>query len=118
MYTLHISQAQKAELQGRTSYRMVGYDGIKSDRMTFGVCCLPPLSKTNPHKHLDEEEIIYITEGFGRVHFEDGGIESIEPGTVIVAPKGVNHTIENISRNTMKWCFCFNPPVKSKSYAK
>ena len=46
--------------------------------------------------------------------FEDGSFESIESGTVIVAPKGVNHAIENLSKNTMKWCFCFNPPVKIK----
>ena len=101
-------------LPGRTSYRMVGFDGIKSDRMTFGVVHLPPLTKMDPHKHVDEEEIIYIIEGFGKVHFEDGSFEPIESGTVIVAPRGVNHAMENLSKNTMKWCFCFNPPVKIK----
>ncbi|MCL5069592.1 MAG: cupin domain-containing protein [Actinobacteria bacterium] len=118
MYVIHESQVKKVELPGRTLYPMVGPYGIKSERMTFGVAYLPPNSKMDPHKHINEEEIIYIIEGFGKVHFEDGNIEDIEPGSTIVAPKGMDHIMENSSKNTMKWCFCFNPIVRIGPHAK
>ena len=112
MYTLHTSNAKKIELSGRIVYPMVGYDGIKSDKMAFGIAELPPHSKMDPHKHTDEEEIIFIYEGFGKLYIGEDIAELLEPGTVIVAPRGVYHAIENKSRNVMKWTWVFNPPVK------
>ena len=117
MYTLHVSRAKKFDLPGRTVYSMVGHHGIKSNQMAFGIAELPPRSKMDPHKHIDEEEIIYITEGFGKVHIGKDLVELLEPGTVIVAPRGVDHTIENESNNIMKWCWVFNPPVMIGSHA-
>ncbi len=116
MYTLHISKVKKVELPKRVSYPMVGTEGIKSDRMSFGIAVLGPKTKMDPHKHVNEEEIIFIIEGFGKVHFADGSSEVIEPGTVIVAPKNVDHLIENESSNPMKWCWVFSPPIKTGSH--
>lgn len=116
MYTLHISRVKKVKLPKRILYPMVGTEGIISERMSFGVAELPRKSKMDPHKHINEEEIIFIVEGFGEVHFADGNSEIIEPGTVIVAPKGIDHLIENKSSNTMRWCWVFNPPVKIGSH--
>lgn len=112
MYTLHESEAKIISLPKRNIIPLVGTEGIISDKMSFGVAFLPPKSKMDPHKHINEEEIIYIIEGFGKVHFEDGVFEVIEPGTVIVAPKGMDHMLENESKSIMKWCFVFNPVVK------
>jgi len=112
MNTLHYSKSKKINLPGRTVYSMVGYHGIKSEKMAFGIAELPPQSKMDPHKHLDEEEIIFIYEGFGKLHVRDDMTEDLEPGTVIVAPRGVDHTIENLSQNVMRWAWVFNPPVK------
>ena len=100
MYTMHVSEARKVSLPKRDVYPMVGTEGIKSSQMSFGVAELPPKSKMDLHKHIDEEEIIFIIEGFGKVHFEDGSHEAIEPGIVIVAPKGIDHFMENESRNS------------------
>ncbi len=116
MYTLHTSIAKKVVLPGRTVYPMVGYDGIKSNQMAFGIAELPSQSKMDPHKHINEEEIIYIYEGFGKVYIGENIVEPLEPGTVIVAPRGVNHTIQNESKNLMKWVWVFNPPVKIGSH--
>ena len=118
MYTLHVSEVRKVSLPKRDVYPMVGTEGIKSSQMSFGIAELPPKSKMDPHKHIDEEEIIFITEGFGKVYFLDGSYESIEPGIVIVAPKGVDHFIENESKSPMRWCWVFNPPIKIGSHAK
>ena len=116
MYTLHYTEVKKIEMPGRVIYPMVGPDGIKSTQMSFGITLLPPKSKMEPHKHINEEEIIYIIDGFGKVYIGDDIVEVIEPGTVIVAPRGVNHIMENESSNTMKWCWVFNPPVKIGSH--
>lgn len=118
MITLHKSQAKVIKLPGRTIYSMVGFDGIENDKMTFGVAELPAKSKMDSHKHVNEVEIIYIIEGFGKLYLEDGNFEPLEPGTVIVAPKNINHSIENESSNVMQWCFCFNPPVRIGEHAK
>ena len=60
----------------------------------------------------------YSMQSAEKMNFEDESFEKIEPGSVIVAPKAINHLIENLSRNTMKWCFCFNPPVKIGTHTK
>jgi mannose-6-phosphate isomerase-like protein (cupin superfamily) len=118
MYTLHYSKSKKFDLPGRTVYSMVGHHGIKSDQMAFGIAELPAQSKMDPHKHIDEEEIIFIYEGFGKLHVGDDITEDLEPGTVIVAPRGVDHTIENMSQDVMRWAWVFNPPVKIGSHAQ
>ena len=117
MFTIHISQAKMIDLPGRLIYSMVGYDGIKSDRMSFGIAELPSKSRMDPHKHINEEEIIYIIEGFGKVYIGEDIVEPLEPGSVIVAPREVDHAIENEGRNVMKWCWVFNPPVKIGGHA-
>lgn len=117
MYTLHYSKSKKFDLPGRTVYSMVGHHGIKSSQMAFGIAELPPKSRMEPHKHINEEEIIYIYEGYGKVYIGDDIIEILEPGTVIVAPNGVDHILENESSNVMKWCWVFNPPVKIGSHS-
>ncbi len=116
MYTLHYSKSKKFDLPGRTVYSMVGHHGIKSKQMSFGIAELPPKSKMDPHKHINEEEIIFIYEGFGKLYVGEDTAEDLEPGTVIVAPRGVDHTIENQSNNLMRWAWVFNPPVKIGSH--
>ena len=64
-----------------------------------------------------KEEIIFIYEGFGKLYVGDEITEELEPGTVIVAPMGVDHTIENNCNNTMRWAWVFNPPVKIGSHS-
>ena len=111
MRVLHESDARVVPLPGRNVIPLVGTEGIISERMSFGVAYLPPLSKMDAHKHINEEEIIFIIDGSGKVHFGDGSSENIEPGSVIVAPNGMDHIMENTSKNTMKWCWAFNPVI-------
>lgn len=59
MYTFHISKAKKISLPGRDVYPMVGPDGIRSERMTFGVARLSPKQKMPPHKHVNERNNIH-----------------------------------------------------------
>jgi quercetin dioxygenase-like cupin family protein len=110
-YTLHVSSAEEIKLKGRNVYPMVGRNGLKSEKMTFGIARLEPKETMSPHKHASEEEIIYITKGFGKLFIAGGDTEALEPGTAIVAPLNVEHYIQNESQDIMEWCFCFHPPV-------
>ena len=56
MYTLHYTEVKKIEMPGRVIYPMVGPDGIKSTQMSFGIALLPPKSRMEPHKHINEED--------------------------------------------------------------
>lgn len=120
MYSLHISKAKKFNLKHRKIYSMVGTGGIKSERMSFSIVDIPPKTKLEPHKHIDNEEIIYIIEGFGKVYIDSGinTVEDIEVGTVIVVPKNADHFIENESKNVMRWCGCLSPPINLENIAK
>ena len=118
MYTLHESNAKKIKLPGRMVIPMVGTQGIPSKHMSFGVAVLPPLSKMDPHSHKDEEEIIYIISGFGKVYFGNGTAEKLKPGTVIIAPRDMDHYIENKSKYSMKWCWVFDKLITIGKHTK
>lgn len=108
MYSLHKSEAKALDLPGRTVHVLVGSEKLSSDRMTFGVTEVPPNTSMSPHSHEVEEEIVYVMEGFGEAQVGDS-VEKLEPGTAVVFPVGVRHTIANQSKNVMKFTFCFSP---------
>jgi len=116
MFTLHVSQAETSEGPGVKAYWLAGYKGIKSNNLSFGLVELLPKTKIAFHKHTEEEELIFIIEGYGKVQLEDCDPESIEPGTAAVFPKNINHSIENDSKNIMKWCYCFIPPTRIEDH--
>ena len=62
--------------------------------------------------------MLYLIEGYGKIQIGDEDREIIESGTLVFCPKGINHTIENESKNIMKWCFCFIPPTKIEDHNK
>ena len=116
MLTLHVSQAKITEGPGVKAYWLAGYEGIRSNSLSFGLVELLPETKIEFHKHTEEEELIFIIEGHGKVQLEDGDPEVIKPGTTAVFPKNTNHFIENESKNVMKWCYCFIPPTSIEDH--
>ena len=120
MSAIHVSQSKKVSIpkKGINAYWMIGPNGIKSDKLSFGLVELQPKTRIETHKHVKEDEIIYIIEGHGRTRLGKGKSEIIEPGTTVFYPKNVNHSIENESKNSMKWCFCFIPPTHAEDHAK
>lgn len=55
--------------------------------------CLLPGQHIHPHEH-EGDHIWMVLEGVG-TYLGDGGPRSVEPGTVLVAPQGQAHGIEN-----------------------
>jgi quercetin dioxygenase-like cupin family protein len=79
-----------------------------SDDLSIGLVTLPPGQRGNPHTHQKEQEVWYGLEGTCvlRVGSEEA---ELNPGTIIVAPAGIEHQILNRGDDTAKALFLFSP---------
>ena len=114
MYTLNEEDVSRLEFPGRTVKVLVGNEKLAARKLTFGVAEVPPKSKMTAHKH-EQEEVIFILRGHGRVKIGDSS-EAIKEGTAIYLPSNAEHAIENESDKSMKFTFAFSPTVKVGSY--
>ena len=108
MYSLNVSQVKALNLPGRKVKVLVGNEKISSKYMSVGITELPPHKEMIPHTHKEEEEIIVVIQGNGKVKVGDS-VEKLEPNTAVVFPKGKSHMIINESNEVMKFIFCFSP---------
>lgn len=58
--------------------------------------CLAPGQRQAPHRHADQDKLYLGVEGVGRIRVGDEE-ETLEPGTLVVAPAGVEHGLANES---------------------
>lgn len=81
------------------------------DKATVLLVHLPPLGGTGRHTHPDSDEIIFVNgRGEGSVAGEK---TKLEVDSVIVAPKGIEHEVRNISETESLKLYCiFIPPMK------
>ena len=114
MFTLNEEDVSRLDLPGRTCKVLVGNEKLAAENLTFGVTEVDATSKMTPHKH-EQEEVIFILRGHGRVTINDKP-EEIKEGTVIYLPSNSEHAIENESSETMKFTFAFSPTIKVGSY--
>jgi quercetin dioxygenase-like cupin family protein len=112
MYTAQLKDIVKKELPGRNVYVLT--EKLPVEKLTVGVCEVPPKSTMIPHKH-SQEEIIYIFRGHGHV-IVDGTMEVVFPGTLVHFPSNKEHCTSNESNETMQFVFCFSPTVVVGSY--
>lgn len=117
-YTIHENEVEAVALTGRDHKMIIGPGRFgDAKNMCFGVAYFPPNSQAPGHVHPGEEEIIYVLSGKGRIFF-DGKPESVEPGTCVYVPPGVEHSINNQSDEVMRIVYVFSPPVEQGSYEK
>lgn len=109
-YFSHLREGKRLDLPRRTVTIIVGRDDFKSERMTFGITEVPPNTAMLPHVHHNEEEIIYILDGYGHAQVGEE-TQKIEPGTIILAKNEQEHFIHNESDKPMRFSFCFAPPL-------
>ena len=108
MYSLHVSQAKVLNLPRRKVQVLVGNEKLSSKYMTVGITEVLPNTEMIPHTHKEEEEIIIVVQGYGKVKVGDS-VEKLEPNTAVVFPKGKSHMVINESNEVMKFIFCFSP---------
>ncbi len=66
------------------------------------------------HRHLDQEEVIYVLEGEGLTR-TDAGDRRISPGSFVFVPAGADHATLNILKDKpMRAIIIKSPPVEGK----
>jgi len=115
MYTVREDEIERLHLPGRDVRLLIGTDRLGAKNVTMGVCEVPPQGAMDPHSHDNEEEVMYVLQGQGRV-MVDGSSEAIGPGSAIYLPVGSEHRMINESDDVLKFVFCFSPKVVVGSY--
>ena len=67
-----------------------------------------PGRKLRIHKHLDNDELIFIHKGEGRLTLDEESIE-VKSGTVVFVPRGVWHGLENTGKENIRMVFQYSP---------
>lgn len=115
MYTPREEELERLSLPGRDVRVLIGTDRLSSKNLTMGVCEVPPRGAIDSHSHENEEEVMYVLQGHGRMMI-DGNPEVIEAGTAVYLPVGSEHRTINDSDEVLKFVFCFSPKVVVGSY--
>jgi mannose-6-phosphate isomerase-like protein (cupin superfamily) len=116
-YTIHEREVEAVALPGRDHKMVIRPDNIGSKIMCAGVAEFPPNKRAPSHVHKEEDEILYVLSGKGNMYFDDT-CEPIEPGSFMLAPSGVEHSLESTTDEVLKVFYVFSPPVKQGSYDK
>jgi len=80
-----------------------GVDGI-----SFCVEEQTPGRKMRVHKHLNNDEIIFIHKGKGTLTLHEEMIE-VKTGDVIFVPRGTWHGLDNTGKETLQMVFQYSP---------
>jgi mannose-6-phosphate isomerase-like protein (cupin superfamily) len=113
MFLIHESDVEPSELQGRTTYLLVGRSS-GSRTLTHNVSYFRP-GHAPGHVHDPEEEVFYVDEGEGEVWI-DGVPFRLEPGTAVHTPTKVEHNVHVTGTVPMRIIGSFSPHVVPGSY--
>ena len=67
-----------------------------------------PGRKLRIHKHLHNDELIFIHKGEGTFTLDEEAIE-VKTGTVVFVPRGVWHGLENTGKENIRMVFQYSP---------
>lgn len=116
-YTVHENDVEAVQLPGRSHKMVVKPDNMKAEKMCAGVAVFPAGRHAPAHIHEKEEEILYVVSGRGGIYF-NGAPEAVEPGTFMLVPAGVEHSLEAAGDEDLKVFYVFSPPLIQGSYDK
>lgn len=78
------------------------------DNISFCTEDIIPGRKLRIHKHLNNDELIFINKGEGTLTLDEQSIE-VKTGTVIFVPRGVWHGLENTGNENIRMVFQYSP---------
>jgi mannose-6-phosphate isomerase-like protein (cupin superfamily) len=78
------------------------------DNISFCTEDIIPGRKLRIHKHLNNDELIFINKGEGTFTLDERSIE-VKTGTVIFVPRGVWHGLENTGKESIRMVFQYSP---------
>ena len=94
----HENEFELKELLGRSYKLIIGSQRLPCQAINGGVSFFPPHAHAPAHVHQAEEEVAYCLEGKGEAVI-GGKSEPICPGTFIIFPRNVSHSINNTGAN-------------------
>jgi len=80
-----------------------GIDGI-----SFCVEDMTPGRKMRIHKHLNNDELIFIHKGEGTLTLDEESIE-VRTGDVVFVPRGIWHGLDNTGKENLLMAFQYSP---------
>lgn len=101
-----IESEQKSIPVSDRSFKLLVNQNIGCKRVTQFLGVIP--QGRAPMHHHTYEEAIYILEGEGRVHTEEGSAD-FQAGASIYLPRGVSHSLENTGTTNIKLLGVFHP---------
>lgn len=116
--TLVAVQADAAvplHLPGRDWSLLLGPENVGSHHITMGFAVFPGGSAPAGHTHPNEEEMVYVLSGRGRIT-TDGVSLALEPGVAVYIPPGVHHSTSADPGQALLLVTAFSPPVVPGSY--
>jgi quercetin dioxygenase-like cupin family protein len=105
------SDGERRYLRGGTAPLLIKVDPhtTGSQHMVLGSSDLPPGDEIRLHRHLQEDEIIIITRGTGRVTL-GRATYTAQPGAVVFIPQGTCIALANTGPDTLSNTFVFSSP--------
>jgi mannose-6-phosphate isomerase-like protein (cupin superfamily) len=88
---------------------------IGTQNLWIGMSKVDPGSRSNPHHHDVQEEVFYVVSGHGEIEVGNER-EPIEPGSVIVVPPGMTHSLINTGDETLKVFSAVAPPFEQRDF--
>jgi mannose-6-phosphate isomerase-like protein (cupin superfamily) len=99
----HILTRRKVPINIKISKSKHGIDGI-----SFCVEDQSPGRKMRIHKHLNNDELIFIHKGEGTLTLDEESIE-VKTGDVVFVPRGVWHGLDNSGKENLLMVFQYSP---------
>jgi len=100
---IHILTRRKVPITIKISKTKHGVDGI-----SFCVEDMSPGRKMRIHKHLNNDELIFIHKGEGTLTLHEESIE-VKTGDVVFVPRGTWHGLDNTGKENLSMIFQYSP---------
>jgi mannose-6-phosphate isomerase-like protein (cupin superfamily) len=100
---IHILTRRKVPITVKISKARHGIEGI-----SFCVEDMSPGRKMRIHKHLNNDELIFIHKGEGILTLDEESIE-VKTGDVVFVPRGTWHGLDNTGQENLLMVFQYSP---------
>ena len=100
---IHLLTRRKVPINIKISKSKHGIDGI-----SFCVEDQSPGRKMRIHKHLNNDELIFIHKGEGTLTLDEQSIE-VKTGDVAFVPRGTWHGLDNTGKENLSMVFQYSP---------
>ena len=100
---IHILTRRKVPITIKISKAKHGVDGI-----SFCVEDQSPGRKMRVHKHLNNDELIFIHKGEGTLTLDEESIQ-VKTGDVVFVPRGIWHGLDNTGKENLLMVFQYSP---------